>query len=62
MAHTPGQAITSLPAKQARISLPNPICATGENWTATYVITRHLVAELYGTAEFRLGNNALLMG
>ena len=26
------------------------------------VITRHLVAEICGTAEFRLGNHALLMG
>ena len=58
----PGRAITGLPVKQAGIDLPKPTRTAGENWTLSCIITGHLVAELQGTAEFRSGDHALLMG
>ena len=58
----PVRAITSLPVKQAGIAIPNPTRIDGANWTASCVITGDLVAALCGTAEFRLGDHALLMG
>ena len=58
----PGRAITSLPFKQAGIYLPNPTQTAGENWTASCVITGHLVAELRRKAKVRYGNHALLIG
>ena len=58
----PGMEINGLPVKQDGISLPNPTNTTSENWTASCVITGHLVAALRGTADFRLGDHALLMG
>ena len=60
--HIPWRAITSLPAKQAGIALPNPTQILRANWTVYCVITGHLVTALSGTAEFRSGNHALLMG
>ena len=61
-AHIPRRAITSLPVKQAGISLPNPTRTVEENWTVSCVITGHLVTALRGTAEFGSGDHALLMG
>ena len=61
-AHIPGRAITGLPVKQAGIALPEPTRIMGANWTATCLITSHLVVALRGAAKFRLGNYSLLMG
>ena len=58
----PGRAITSMPVKQTRITLPDQTRTAGANWTASCVTSGHLVAELRGTAKFRPGNHALLMG
>ena len=58
----PARAITSLPVNQAGIALPNPTQTAVANWTASCIITRHLVAALRGTSEFRLRDHALLMG
>ena len=58
----PGREINSIPVKQAGISLPNPTQTAVENWTASCVIMGHLVAALQGTAEFRSGNHAPLVG
>ena len=46
----PGRSITGLPVKQAGIALPDPTWTAGANWTASCVITGHLVAALRGTA------------
>ena len=54
-------AITGLPFNQAGIALPNPTQTAEANWTASCVITGHLVAALRGTDEFRSGYHALLM-
>ena len=58
----PGREITGLPVKQDGISLPNPTQTSRDTWTGSCVITGHLVAALHGTAEFRTGDHALLMG
>ena len=58
----PERAITGIAVKQAGIALPEPTQTALNNWTASCVITGHLVASLRGTAEFRLGDHALLMG
>ena len=60
--HIPRRVITGLPVKQAGISLLHPTQTAGGNWTASCGITGHLVAVLRGTADFRSGNHALLMG
>ena len=61
-AQIPLRAITDLLAKQAGIAIPDPTQTTRANWTASCVITGHLVAAIYETDEFWLDNNALLMG
>ena len=58
----PDRAITGMPFKQTGIDLPNHTQTTGANWTASCVITGHLIAAPRGTAEFRPGYNALLIG
>ena len=58
----PGRAIIGMTVKQAGISLPDPTRTAGENWTASCMITGHLVAALRGTAKLWSGNHALLMG
>ena len=62
MEQIPGRAITGLTVKQSGIALSDPTWTVGGNWTASCVIPGHLVAALHGTAEFRSGNHALLMG
>ena len=59
--HIPGRLITGMPVKQAGIALPNPTRNAGENFTESCMITGHLVVALYGTAEFRSGNHALIV-
>ena len=61
-AQIPGRAITGLPVKQANIALSKPTRTAGANWAAPCMITRRLVVELCGTAEFRSGDHALLVG
>ena len=49
----PEQGITRLPVKQAGLALPDPTQTAPENWTASCVITGHLVAALRDQVEFR---------
>ena len=58
----PGKAGTDMSVNQDGIALPDPTKIAGPNWTASYVITGHLVAALYWTADFWSGDHALLMG
>ena len=58
----PGRAITGMLSKQACIALPEPNQTAGANWTASCIIIGHLFTALRGTARFRLGYHALLMG
>ena len=59
--HIPGREIYGLPVKQNGIALPYPTRTVGENWTASCVVTGHLVVDLRGTAKFRSDDHALLM-
>ena len=54
----PGRGVTRLPAKQAGLSLPDPTLTAPENWTASCVITGHLVAALRGQVEFRTADHS----
>ena len=54
--------VTGLPVKQAEIYLPDPTQTSRASWTASCVITRHLVTALHGATEFRSGGHELLMG
>ena len=49
---TPGRGVTQLPVKQAGMALPDPTKTAPENWTASCVITGHLVAAIRGQEEF----------
>ena len=48
---------TCLPVKQADLAIPDPVKTAPENWTASCVITGHLVAALRGQAAFRTANH-----
>ena len=49
--------VTRLPVKQDRLDLPDPSHTAPENWTASCVITGHLVAALRGQVEFRTADH-----
>ena len=49
----PERVVTRLPVKQAGLALPDPLQTAPENWTASCVITGHLVASLRVQVEFR---------
>ena len=44
--------------KQAGLALPDLTQTAPENWTASYVITGHLVAALRGQEEFRTADHS----
>ena len=49
--------VTRLPVKQAVLALPDPTQTAPENWTASCVITGHLVASLRGQVEFQTADH-----
>ena len=51
---TPGRGVTHLPVKQAGLALSDPTKTAPETWTASCVITRHLVVALRVQEEFRM--------
>ena len=55
---TPGRGVTRIPVKQAVLGLPDPTNTSPENWTASCVITGHLVAALRGQEEFWTTNHS----
>ena len=57
----PRRLVTGLPFKQYGISLPESTQTAGVNWTASCIITGHIVAALRRTAEFRSGDHSLLI-
>ena len=57
----PGRAVTRMQVKQDGIALLDPSQTAGANWTASCVITGHLVIVLRREAEFWSGNHAFLM-
>ena len=54
-AQIPGREITGLPIRKDGIALPN------SNWTASCVITGHLILALHRMSKFRSGDHATLM-
>ena len=54
----PGIGVNCLSAKQAGLALPYPKKTAPENWTASCVITGHLVAALKGQVEFRTADHS----
>ena len=48
-----GRGVTCLPVKQAGLALPHPTLTALGNWTASCVITIHLVAAIRGQMEFQ---------
>ena len=50
--------VTRLPVKQAGLALADPSHTAPENWTASCVITGHLVAALRGQVEFRTADHS----
>ena len=53
--------ITRLPVNQAGLALPDPIQTAPENWTASCIITGHLVAALRGQVEFRTADHSVCL-
>ena len=54
----PDRGFNRLPVKQAGLALPDPSHTPPENWTASCVITGHLVAALSGQVDFRTGDHS----
>ena len=54
----PERGLTRLPVKQAGLALPEPNQIDHENWTASCVITGHLVTALRGQVEFRKADHS----
>ena len=52
---------TRLPVKQAGLVLSDPTQTAPENWMASCVITRHLVAALRYQVEFRTENHSVYL-
>ena len=55
---TPNRGVTCLPVKQVGLALSNPTLTAPENWTASCVITGHLVAALRGQVEFQKADHS----
>ena len=54
----PEREIIRLPVKQAGLALPDPIQTAPENWTASCLITGHLVTVLRGQVGFRTADHS----
>ena len=53
----PERGVTSLAVKQVGLALPDPSQTSPENWTASCVITGHLVAAIRGKVEFQMADH-----
>ena len=54
----PGRGFTRLPVKQAGLDLLDLTKTATENWTASCVITGHLVSALRGQEEFQTADHS----
>ena len=57
----PERRVTRLPEKQAGLALPDPTLTSPENWTASCVITGHLVSALRGQVDFRTADHLVCL-
>ena len=55
---TPGRGVTLLPVKQGVLSLHDTTKTASENWTASCVITGHLVAALRVQEELQTADHS----
>ena len=55
---TPGRGVTRISMKQAGLTFPDTMKTAPENWTASYVITGHLVAALRELEESRMADHS----
>ena len=62
MSYITGRAVPGMLVKQDGISISDPTQTEGSNWTASCVITGHLVVMPHGMADFRSGDHAFFMG
>ena len=53
----PERGVTRQTVKQAGLALSDPSQTAPENWTASYVITEHLVVALRGQVEFQTADH-----
>ena len=53
----PERGVTRLPVKRAGLALPDPSLTASENWTASCIITGHLVSALRGQVEFQTADH-----
>ena len=54
----PERGFTCLQVKQAVLALSDPTQTAPENWTASYVITGHLVTALRGQVELQMADHS----
>ena len=54
---TTGRGVNRLPVKQGGLALPDPTKTDPGKWTASCVITCHLVAALRGQVDFRMADH-----
>ena len=52
---------TRLPMNQVGLDLPDPVQTPPENWTASFVITGHLVTALRGKVVFQTANHSVYL-
>ena len=53
MAKVPDQGVTRLSVKQVWLATPNFTLSASKNWTASCVVTGHLVTALWGRTYFK---------
>ena len=53
--------VNSLPVKNVILDLPGPTQNSQVNWTASFMVTGHLIAFLWDSIEFRFGNHYQLL-
>ena len=58
----PERGVSCLPVKQAGLDVLDPTMTASENWTASCVITGHLVAALRVQVEFRMVDHSAASG
>ena len=61
MVKVPAQGDTHLTLKQVSLAIPNLTMYASSNWTASRVVTGHLVTDIRGRIEFNTGDNSLLL-
>ena len=59
--HMSGWYVTQIPAKHAGLELPDPTLSTPDNWTASLIISIHLVEAFQGLMESQYGDTVIIL-